>query len=176
MMMMDELQFERSESDETETISEVNENEKTQKLRRRYLPRREYKKLTRKFVIETLKSVRGNVTLAAQILHVSRVTIYSRLKKKDLDKIRSEAFEWRTEIALGHFDKALIAGERWAVEKQLDYAFESNLMNLKSNSLQDDVQLEIDPWEVIREIQALQIEVVGGENEAGTEAKAEFET
>lgn len=70
-------------------------------------------------IIETLKKLRGNVTLTAEQLGLSRETVYRRVKRDVIQSIRLDADNWRIDVAIGQLDKALVNGERWAVEKIL---------------------------------------------------------
>lgn len=72
-----------------------------------------------KVIIDTLKILRGNVTLTAEQLGLSRETIYRRIKTETVHAIRADADNWRVDVALNHLDTALVNGERWAVEKIL---------------------------------------------------------
>lgn len=71
-------------------------------------------------IIETLKKFRGNVTLTSERLGLSRETIYRRVKREVVQAIREDSDNWRIDVAIGQLDKALIEGERWAVEKILN--------------------------------------------------------
>lgn len=71
-------------------------------------------------LLDTLKKLRGNVTLASEKLGTSRETIYKRVGAETIQAIREDADLWRIDIAMGQLDKALVSGERWAIEKQLE--------------------------------------------------------
>lgn len=71
-------------------------------------------------LLRVLKTTRGNVTRAAESLGVSRELIHRRVGLDTIQQIRQDADNWRVDIALVQLDKALLMGERWAVEKILN--------------------------------------------------------
>lgn len=71
-------------------------------------------------IIEALKKSHGLVFMAADILGCSPHTILRRAKKvRAVERLISQYREWRTDIAEAQLEKALLAGERWAVRFQL---------------------------------------------------------
>lgn len=73
----------------------------------------------KKQMIEALRAARGNVTRAAEALGCRRETYYTRFTPAEIQQIKQDADTWRVDIALLQFDKALLEGERWAVERVL---------------------------------------------------------
>lgn len=71
-------------------------------------------------LLNALKKSRGNVTHAAEALGTTRELIHRRVGLEAIQQIRQDADTWRVDIALLQLDKALLAGERWAVEKILN--------------------------------------------------------
>jgi hypothetical protein len=77
-------------------------------------------KISAKKFREELKGTRGNITILAQKLGVSRLTVYNFLEKKPFLKkeLENEA-ETRQDIAEAQLDKAISQGESWAVQTAL---------------------------------------------------------
>jgi hypothetical protein len=59
-----------------------------------------------------LEKARGNVTLAAEVLGVSRQTVYTYMERyPDLVAVRHDAENYILDIAEAHVEKAVLAGD-----------------------------------------------------------------
>lgn len=79
------------------------------------LARGQLKKVSLKFLRDSLRQARGNVTLAARASGLSHDTYYRRLGIQEIQKIREEAHEWRVDMAEAHLDRKLAEGDERAV-------------------------------------------------------------
>jgi len=66
---------------------------------------------------QALETARGNVTLCAEVLGVTRQTVYSYMKRyPDLVAVREDATNYVLDIAEAHIEKMVISGDMDAIK------------------------------------------------------------
>lgn len=109
-------------------------------------------KLTKKMVKDALEKTRGNLSMAAQSLGVSRQTVYAYMERyPELKDIRADAVEYVTDIAEGHLEKMILSGDQRAVEFWLRYRGKGRGYTLANDvKVEGALQLPADVMEMMR--------------------------
>lgn len=74
-------------------------------------------RFTKSTIKSALEKARGNVTLAAEVLGVSRQTVYTYMQRyPDLVAVRADAENYVLDIAEAHIEKAVLGGDMDAIK------------------------------------------------------------
>lgn len=69
-------------------------------------------RFTKSTIKSALEKARGNITLAAEVLGVTRQTVYKYMERyPDLVGVRADAENYILDIAEAHVEKAVLAGD-----------------------------------------------------------------
>lgn len=71
-------------------------------------------------ILDALRATRGNVTLAALKLGITRRAVLKRLTREEIDEIRNDADLWRVDVAESKLDEKLLAGDSWTIRFVLE--------------------------------------------------------
>lgn len=74
-------------------------------------------RFTKSTIKSALEKARGNISLAAEVLGVTRQTIYTYMQRyPDLVAVRADAENYVLDIAEAHLEKAILGGDMDAVK------------------------------------------------------------
>lgn len=74
-------------------------------------------RFTKSTIKSALEKARGNVSLAAEVLGVTRQTVYSYMARyPDLVAVRADAENYILDIAEAHIEKAVLGGDMDAIK------------------------------------------------------------